>query len=101
MNRRFRTSLVCLVVLGITVCLSCADRAEHEAAEANSHAPHWGYGEDDGPAHWAALSPDYALCAEGQRLSPIDLSGAELGGSFSVRRDYGAARLKVARTGRG
>jgi len=37
--------------------------------------PHWSYAPDDGPTRWADLSPEYALCREGLRQSPIDLVG--------------------------
>ncbi len=37
---------------------------------------HWGYAGDEGPEHWADLSPDFAPCAEGVEQSPIDLTGA-------------------------
>src|SRR4249919_2372568 len=43
------------------------------ALGANSHhAPHWGYTGDDGPSHWAKLSPEYGKCA-GLQQSPVDL----------------------------
>lgn len=35
--------------------------------------PHWGYEGETGPEHWADLSPDFALCSEGQAQSPIDI----------------------------
>ncbi|MCA9540166.1 MAG: carbonic anhydrase family protein [Myxococcales bacterium] len=41
-----------------------------------AHEIHWGYEAENGPAKWATLSPDYALCADGQEQSPIDLTGA-------------------------
>lgn len=36
----------------------------------------WGYGEDDGPANWGKLSPDFRLCGEGKAQSPIDIRDA-------------------------
>ncbi len=36
---------------------------------------HWGYGEKDGPAHWAELSPDYASCGKGRNQSPVNIEG--------------------------
>ncbi len=33
----------------------------------------WSYGEDDGPAHWSALSPGFAVCGVGSEQSPIDI----------------------------
>jgi len=47
------------------------------AAAVWAGSAHWGYGEHDGPAVWAELSPDYGLCAEGREQSPIDLRNAQ------------------------
>jgi carbonic anhydrase len=51
---------------------------------------HWDYG-DDGPAVWAELSPDYALCANGSSQSPIDLALPELGEPAVARIEFSAA----------
>jgi len=37
---------------------------------------HWGYDGEEGPGHWADLSPDFALCGSGVEQSPINLTGA-------------------------
>ena len=37
---------------------------------------HWSYEGETGPALWAELSPDYALCKEGLQQAPINLSSA-------------------------
>ncbi len=79
-----------------------ASRAEppaHSAApEEHAGGPvHWGYGEDDGPAAWADLSEDYALCGSGLEQSPIDLTGAAAGEQPAVARDYRPANLKIIR----
>jgi carbonic anhydrase len=34
---------------------------------------HWGYEGAEGPQHWAELSDEYHLCAEGVNQSPVDL----------------------------
>jgi carbonic anhydrase len=38
----------------------------------------WSYTGETGPAHWADLSPDYALARTGTRQSPIDLPSTGL-----------------------
>lgn len=67
-----------LVAMGTTACSKSHDAA-HETAHATADsthgaAPHWDYGAEHGPAHWAEMSPEYIACAEGVRQSPIDLS---------------------------
>ena len=56
-----------------------ADTAEeaHAVVAEHAHAQvHWGYEEDNGPAKWSAMDPDWRLCGEGRRQSPIDLTSA-------------------------
>lgn len=36
--------------------------------------PNWGYEGEVGPAYWGRLDPCFALCADGRRQSPIDLT---------------------------
>ncbi|MDA3872435.1 MAG: carbonic anhydrase [Kiritimatiellae bacterium] len=38
-------------------------------------APHWGYIGENGPEHWASLSPDFCACGKGQNQSPVNLAG--------------------------
>lgn len=44
------------------------------AADRGGGVP-WSYSGPGAPNNWAALSPDYAACANGRRQSPIDLTG--------------------------
>lgn len=43
-------------------------------ASDDEHLPHWDYGQEEGPAKWAELSPEYALCGAGRRQSPVNLT---------------------------
>ncbi len=88
-----------MLVLGIAAGAlgACAPNGQHEEGGDEGHVAHWGYEEHDGPERWAELSPDWALCAEGQRQSPVDLGGAVVGGTFSLSRDYEPAGLRVTR----
>jgi carbonic anhydrase len=76
---------------------ACTPGGEHGEADGQGHAVHWGYGESDGPARWAELSPDWALCAEGRQQSPVDLGNAVPGGTFSLGRDYEPAGFRATR----
>ncbi|KAK4534619.1 hypothetical protein CDCA_CDCA02G0644 [Cyanidium caldarium] len=45
------------------------------AAAANDAASRpWGYGPENGPAAWSALSPTFQLCQDGKMQSPVALS---------------------------
>ena len=61
-----------------TAVLSATSGATGSAA-ASAGAPsqaHWSYEGSEGPAHWGALDPAYAACADGKEQSPIDITGA-------------------------
>ena len=57
------------------VCWQQAAVAAQSAAPTAhpAHAPHWSYEGAEDPAHWAALSPDFALCGTGHQQSPVDI----------------------------
>ncbi|MBI1397444.1 MAG: hypothetical protein GC151_15840 [Betaproteobacteria bacterium] len=58
--------------------------------DAKKHDVHWSYSGRTDAKHWASLSPDFALCDEGKRQSPIDIRDwvrVELDGiKFNYRR---------------
>jgi len=61
------------------VFLSCGQGAHHQGepvVEAEHAEVHWGYAGEEGPEHWADLSPDFMPCRDGLEQSPIDLTGA-------------------------
>jgi carbonic anhydrase len=43
------------------------------ATGATGAEPHWSYDGKTGPEYWAGLDPEYALCADATRQSPIDI----------------------------
>lgn len=49
------------------LCLACG-------VASAEHGAHWDYSGEEGPEHWAELSPDYHDCA-GKNQAPIDLTG--------------------------
>lgn len=66
-----------------------------------AEAPHWGYHGEIGPAHWGDLSPEWALCRDGQRQTPIDL---RLGSAWptdvpALTFGYGTNALRVFNNG--
>ena len=60
---------------------------------------HWGYSGDEGPANWGALSPDYALCADGSAQSPIDIADASEVGLVDIAFDYGESANNIFNNG--
>ena len=61
----------------------------------------WSYAGATGPAKWGNLNPEFYVCRDGQRQSPIDIrdAKADLGSLPSLLFDYKAVPLKVIDTG--
>lgn len=68
-------------------------------AHAAAHAPHWSYAGDGAPTHWAALKPEFATCAAGQRQSPIDIRGGIRVDLEPIRFDYRPSAFSVIDNG--
>ena len=65
-------------------------------------APHsaWQYsGGELGPEQWGRLRPEWAVCAKGQRQSPVDIGGAQRRSSAPLRFDYHPAPLRIVNDG--
>lgn len=71
-----------------------------EAAGAPQGLP-WSYAGPTGAAAWASLKPEYALCGNGQRQSPVDLRGGLPVDLEPVRFAYQPGRFSVLDHGRG
>jgi carbonic anhydrase len=63
-----------------------------------AHAPHWSYEGAGDPSHWAALSPEFALCGRGRAQSPIDVvtsaATAPSGGASASRARFDPGDLR-------
>ena len=59
----------------------------------------WSYSGDEGPANWGALSPDYALCADGSAQSPIDITDASEIALVDIAFDYGETANTIFNNG--
>ncbi len=60
----------------------------------------WAYDGPGGPAHWAALRPENAVCATGQRQSPIDIRGGFAVELELLAFDYRGGAFRVVDDGR-
>jgi carbonic anhydrase len=72
----------------------------HDQSKGHAEQAHWGYTGDIGPAHWADLSPEFALCGSGKRQSPIDLSGASRVKDVTLERRLGPTVLSIEQRAR-
>ena len=68
--------------------------------ERHIEAPHWGYEDDDlGPAHWAELSPWWAMCGEGMAQSPIDIPAITPADAPAMSFSYEPTPLEILNNG--
>ncbi|WP_336514677.1 carbonic anhydrase family protein [Pollutibacter soli] len=104
MKKLFFSFLITAVILNLFGCSSPKQKETNEKAALHStdsshRSPrpvHWGYHGDDGPEHWAALSPVYAACGEGKTQSPIDIqeSGTTTGSVWNL--EYKNTSVRIA-----
>ena len=60
------------IMIGICmICMNGCAKSENTPFQAEKVS--WGYEAENGPDVWGQLSPEYVLCAEGGRQSPIGL----------------------------
>jgi len=64
-----------------------------------THAPHWGYQGEAGPAHWGAIDDAYEACAIGQQQSPIDIPADLPPTGVDLAFDYEETGLHIANNG--
>ena len=98
-----RRSAVVFVLVIVTLSCGRAHRAaEHvgEGAHAVQEEAHWGYAGEEGPEHWANLSPDFAPCREGVEQSPIDLTDTVPIEDAGIERRFGSEVLTVEQRAR-
>ena len=63
------------------------------------HGTQWSYDGDTGPERWGRLRPEWALCSDGKRQSPIDLRDGIAVELEPLRFDYRATRFRITDTG--
>jgi len=63
------------------------------------HDVHWAYEGDGAPANWAKLKPEYALCATGQRQSPIDIREGIRVDLEPIKFDYKTSYFRIIDNG--
>ena len=61
----------------------------------------WSYQGNQGPAAWARISPEFALCGSGKRQSPVDLRNSIQVHLEPLSFEYQSSEFKVRDDGRG
>ena len=91
------SAVCCVLAVGLVACGPGPHHEQASAAEEHheteSHEARWGYSGEEGPEHWADLSPDFAPCGDGVEQSPIDLTGAVAIEDAGIERRLGTEVL--------
>jgi carbonic anhydrase len=73
--------------------------AEMATAAPADHTVHWSYEGEEGPEHWAELSPANAACGSGAAQSPIDLANATEADLANITFDYQPSNINILNNG--
>jgi carbonic anhydrase len=68
---------------------------DEEAIHSTEAEVHWGYGQDNGPAHWGKMNAAWSTCATGMKQSPIDIANAMSGDKLAISMNFEPADLQV------
>ena len=68
-------------------------------AHAADHAPHWGYGGENGPQKWGDMEADFAGCKLGKEQSPIDIRNATKSALPPLDFKYAKSSAEVVNNG--
>jgi carbonic anhydrase len=92
-----------LIIAAAAACILISPHrtssAVHEQAPATAPAIHWTYEGETGPAHWGALSKDFAECSVGRKQSPINITKPVEEDLRNIVFNYRPARVSVENTG--
>lgn len=103
-----RPTLALLTVSALLVLAACGTDTPQAAPptstptatqEAAGHHVEFAYTGEEGPEHWAELSPDFAQCADASAQSPIDLTAAAPTSAADPQFDYVTGPLTLTDNG--
>lgn len=60
---------------------------------------HWGYSGETGPEHWGSLAPEFKMCGEGKKQSPINITGTVKGDLPELKFNYDDSDLHLVNNG--
>lgn len=77
-----------------------AKNSAKEAEKPSAPKPkHWSYDGEGGPANWAEMRPDYAVCGNGMRQSPIDIREGIKVNLEDIKFDYKPTQFRITDNG--
>jgi carbonic anhydrase len=83
-----------LAIAGCALVLAASGAAQEH------HPEHtWDYGNSKGPSHWGELKPEFALCKNGHRQSPIDIRNPQKTDLPPIQFNYKPSPLHIIDNG--
>jgi carbonic anhydrase len=89
MRSHFSSAIICCTLPFATAITA----QEHHPAHT------WDYGESQGPGQWGELRPEFTLCNNGHRQSPIDIRNPQKADLPSIQFDYKPSPLHIIDNG--
>jgi carbonic anhydrase len=86
--------LVCLLVFA--ACGRVVPPLARPSVAPAADDPEWHYAGDEGPDHWAELSPRFTACRDGRRQSPIDITSPARLVPPALQLQFPPASLRIA-----
>lgn len=88
------------VILALLVSVSLVGIAfASGGGHGHDDAVHWGYQGAGAPEHWGDLKPEFKMCGEGKKQSPIDIVGAVEGDLPELKYNYSDTTLSLVNNG--
>jgi carbonic anhydrase len=84
---------LCFFSVSALLCATLAVAQGHEPGH------DWSYSDALGPTHWGDLKPEFAVCKDGQRQSPIDIRSARSVNLPAIEFHYEPSPLRIIDNG--
>lgn len=94
-----KLAVATLAVLGLQMgtCLAGQDQQSHGTKSIFTKP--WSYEGETGVAHWSSLAEEYALCGNGKRQSPIDITNSITKNLLPLEFNYSPIPLTIQNNG--
>ena len=82
------------------LAMRAAETAATAGTNANdAHDLHWSYEGADGPENWGKLDPEFSVCTNGKRQSPIDIHDSIKVDQDPIQFDYSPSYFRIVDNG--
>ncbi len=76
-----------------------AEASAPASTPGNAQSLHWSYEGADGPENWGKLAPEFSVCGNGKRQSPIDIRDGIKVDQEPIQFDYNPSYFRIVDNG--